>query len=127
MTPEAKVKAAVKKILTAHGAWYAMPLGGMMGRSGIPDFLGCCNGQFIAIETKAGSGKPTALQKLELQRIAGAGGIALVINENNLNDLENVLNAASGKPCRVSREERAGRQSDNPEAERRPYYAGATQ
>lgn len=120
MTPEAKVKQSVKKLLAAYEdmVWYCMPVGGLIGRSGIPDFLVCCNGQFIAIETKAGKGKPTALQKLELERIAGAGGISLVINESNLNDLENVLNDSSRKSCGVSREKRDCRKSDNRAAER---------
>lgn len=94
-TPEAKVKQKVKALLIKHNVWYCMPVGGMLGRSGVPDFLVCCNGQFIGIETKAGKGKCTALQKLELDSIRQAGGITLVVNENNLNDLENVLDAAS--------------------------------
>lgn len=117
MTPEGKVKAAVKKLLAQYSLWYCMPVGGMMGRSGVPDFLVCCNGQFIAIETKTGRGKPTALQKLELERIAAAGGISLVINESNLNDLEKVLNDSSRKSGCVSRKERDCRESDNREAE----------
>lgn len=106
-TPESKVKQKVKAILTKYNAWYCMPVGGLLGRAGVPDFLVCCNGQFIGIETKAGNGKLTALQRLTLQQIAEVGGLAIVINEKNLHELENMLYDASGKkPCRVSGEER---------------------
>lgn len=94
-TPEAKVKQQVKKILIKYNAWHCMPIGGLMGRSGVPDFLVCHNGRFIAIETKAGKGKLTALQRLALEQIKEAGGIALVINENNMDELEKTLNDAT--------------------------------
>jgi len=87
MTPEAKVKAEIKKVLHELGAWYAMPMGTGYGRSGVPDFLVCLDGVFIAIEAKAGKGTTTALQDRELKRIGEAGGIALVVNEEGLDTL----------------------------------------
>jgi hypothetical protein len=50
-------------------------------------------GNFVGIECKAGSNKPTELQKRELEAIQLSGGAALVINENNLNELVVVLDA----------------------------------
>lgn len=90
-TPEAKVKAAVKKILDKFGVHYFLPATGGYGRSGIPDIVCCYHGQFIAIECKAGKGKTTALQDIELQAIRDHGGVALVVNELNLKDIEAVL------------------------------------
>ena len=84
MTPEAKVKRKIKDVLHELGAWYAMPMGTGYGHSGIPDFLICMNGVFIAIEAKAGKGTTTALQERELRRITDAGGIALVVYEEGL-------------------------------------------
>lgn len=84
MTPEGKVKAAVKKILSEAGAWYCTPLGAGYGRAGVPDFLVCHRGKFVAIECKAGKGKTTALQDRELQAIEAAGGVAWVVSEGNL-------------------------------------------
>jgi len=84
MTPEAKVKKKIKDVLHELGAWYAMPMGTGYGHSGIPDFLICMNGVFIAIEAKAGKGTTTALQERELRRITDAGGIALVVYEEGL-------------------------------------------
>ena len=88
-TPEAKVKAKIKAILKAHNVYYAMPIGTGYGSSGVPDFLCCVNGNFVAIEAKAGKGKTTALQEKNLKAINESGGIAVVINENNVDKLDN--------------------------------------
>jgi pantoate kinase len=83
-TPEAKVKEKIKKILKERGAYYAMPIGTGYGNSGVPDFLVCLNGEFLAIEAKAGRGVPTALQEKNMRDIEKAGGRTLVINEQSL-------------------------------------------
>ena len=87
MTPEAKVKKKVKKILEDHGAYYAMPIGAGFGNAGVPDFLICFKGRFIAVECKANGGKTTKLQAKHLEDIRAAGGVAVVIDENNVDDL----------------------------------------
>ena len=83
MSPEGKVKAAVKKFLKAKGAWFYMPVQNGMGRVGIPDFICCWEGKFYAIETKAPgkSGNTTPNQDRELQGIKLAGGVALVVDD----------------------------------------------
>ena len=83
-TPESKVKAKIKKILKDHGVYYAMPIGTGYGNSGVPDFLCCVNGNFLAIEAKAGKGTTTALQEKNMREIGAAGGRTLVINEESL-------------------------------------------
>jgi pantoate kinase len=90
-TPEAKVKEKIKKILKEHGVYYAMPMGTGYGNSGVPDFLCCVGGQFVAIEAKAGKGIPTALQEKNLRDIKEAGGVSLVINETNLDWLKGTI------------------------------------
>ena len=87
MTPEKKVKDKVRKVLAEYGVYNFMPATHGYGRSGVPDIIACFNGQFIAIETKAGKGKTTALQERELSRIKANGGTTFVINEDNLDDL----------------------------------------
>lgn len=91
MTPEAKVKKKVKEILKLYGAYYAMPIGTGFGNAGVPDFLVCIAGRFVGIECKAGKGKITALQDKNLEQIKTAGGLSVVVNENNLGDLEDLL------------------------------------
>jgi len=92
MTPEAKVKKQIRTILDRVGAYYSMPIGSGFGNAGTPDFLVCHKGLFIGIEAKAGRGKPTALQEHNLNRIMQAGGEALIVNEKNIDQLEEVLN-----------------------------------
>ena len=87
-TPEVKVKKQIKAILDEHGVYYAMPIGSGFGNAGVPDFLCCVSGYFMAIEAKAGDNKPTALQEKHMKEIRNAGGVALVINETNLADIE---------------------------------------
>lgn len=92
-TAEHKVKAQVKKILEANGVWYFCPI--PLYNRGIPDFVACYKGQFIGIETKAGKGKPTALQQLCMADITAAEGRCIVINEKNINELEKWLHGGS--------------------------------
>lgn len=91
MTPEAKVKKEIRKILSARGAYYAMPIGSGYGTSGAPDFLVCYKGRFIGIEAKAGSNTPTVLQIANLRQIEHAGGITLVVNETSIDAIERLL------------------------------------
>ena len=91
MTPEAKVKKKVVAKLKAADAYYFYPVTGGYGGSGVPDIIVCCNGRFIGIECKAGKNKPTPLQEKNLQDIEAAGGVALVINEDNIDEVEKYL------------------------------------
>lgn len=95
MTPEAKVKAKVHAKLKAAGAYAVNYIGGMYANSGTPDILACVNGRFIGIECKAGSNKPTLIQLKNLQDIERAGGVALVINEYNLANLDDFTSITS--------------------------------
>ena len=90
-TPEGKVKDKVVKILKQYGVYYFFPVTGGFGMSGIPDIICCHNGRFIAIECKAGKNKSTALQDAHLARIRAAGGVAVVINEENVNGLAETI------------------------------------
>ena len=95
MTPEAKVKKKVKLILDELGAYHFFPLMGGFGRAGVPDIIGCYNGCFFAIECKAGNNKTTALQNRELEKIRKAGGVAIIINEENLDYVKAAIQAHS--------------------------------
>jgi len=91
MTPEKKVKAKVVAILKEFGAYYFYPVTGGYGASGVPDIVGCYHGHFFGIECKAGKGKTTALQEKNLNNIMTAGGTALVVNEDNIEDVRYFL------------------------------------
>lgn len=90
-TPEKKVKDAVRKVLTEFGVYYFMPAANGFGRAGVPDIICCFGGRFIAIECKAGKGTTTALQDRELAAIRTAGGMAMVVNETNIEELREKL------------------------------------
>lgn len=84
MTPEGKVKEAIKRRLFEAGIYFFMPRGTVYGRRGVPDVVGCMNGRFFAIEVKSGKNKPTKLQSMEHDFVRAAGGVVLVVNETNL-------------------------------------------
>ena len=90
-TPEGKVKAAVRKLLVEFGIYYFSPAANGFGRAGIPDIICCFGGRFIAIECKAGKGVTTALQDKELAAIRTAGGMTMVVNETNIQELKEKL------------------------------------
>lgn len=90
-TPERKVKAQVAAILKEYGVYYFFPPANGLGRAGIPDIIACAWGQFLAIECKAGKGKPTELQLRELRAIRAADGIAFIVNETNVEALHLLL------------------------------------
>ena len=91
ITPEAKVKTAVRKLLDSLDIYHFMPPANGFGRAGIPDIVGCMDGHFIAIECKAGKGTTTALQDRELNAILNHGGTVFVAREHNLEDLKLLL------------------------------------
>ncbi len=78
MTPEGKVKQAVKKEFDAYPHYREMPVPSGFGKSGL-DFTICFYGKFIAIETKKPGGKPTARQELRIKEIQSAGGVTFVV------------------------------------------------
>jgi Holliday junction resolvase len=91
-TPEKKVKDKVVALLKQHGAYYFFPATYGMGRAGVPDIIICHRGLFVAVECKAGKGRTTALQERELAAIRKANGVAVVVNETNIDLVEKILN-----------------------------------
>lgn len=96
LTPERKVKTKVTKLLTERGAYWFYPVASGYGSAGIPDIVCCYRGKFIGIECKAGSGRTTALQENNLERIRLCKGLALVVRED-LTELIAVLDFLDGK------------------------------
>ena len=97
MTPEGKVKKKIVEQLKTLGCYYFFPATGGYGKSGVPDIVGCYKGRFFGIECKAGKNKTTALQDNNLSAIALAGGVAAVVNELNMRDIEELLGDCNGK------------------------------
>jgi hypothetical protein len=81
MKPEAKVKQALRKMLKEEfpQVWVFWPVSNGMGAHGIPDLIMCAGGKFIGAEIKAEGGKVTPLQQDQLNRIAAAAGLPLIL------------------------------------------------
>jgi Holliday junction resolvase len=94
-TPEKKVKDKVKRVLAEHGAYHFMPATHGYGSSGVPDIVACLRGKFVGIECKANGGKPTALQLKNLRELSSAGGLAILVDERGINDLNDLLTAVN--------------------------------
>ena len=91
MTPEKKVKTKVVEILKGFGAYYFYASTGGYGASGVPDIICCYKGRFLAIECKAGKGKTTALQEKNIAQIIAQGGLAIVVNEDNIEEVRTFM------------------------------------
>lgn len=101
-THEDRVKAQIKAILRAYHVYFTMTVTGGYGRSGALDFS-CTvppEGRSLGIEAKSlqsqyGRQGPTQLQYDHMKDILDAGGLALLIHEDNLDLLHGVLHDAT--------------------------------
>ena len=89
---EGDVKRKVKELLDDVGAFYFMPPANGYGRVGISDIIAIKDGRVIAIETKFGYNKPTPMQVKFGEQVTSAGGVFLVINENNIESIRDHVN-----------------------------------
>ena len=85
------VKQQVVKMLKERHVYYFFPIAGAYTSIGVPDIVACIKGRFVGIECKAGTNRPTELQLRNLESIRDNGGVALVVNENDLEALEQRL------------------------------------
>ena len=81
MTPEAKIKKEIVAYLKSLGdkCWWAPYVQNGYGKSGVPDYLVCYRGRFLALEVKKEGGKPTPWQTYQIAAIDKAGGRAEVV------------------------------------------------
>jgi len=79
MTPEGRVKDAVKTLLRKYHVYWHMPVMNGMGAPSL-DFICCVSGRYLGIECKAPGAKPTTRQKLTMELINQAGGTTFVVD-----------------------------------------------
>jgi len=93
MTPEGRVKKAIRKVLDRYVDIYSyMPVPSGYGERTL-DYLLCVAGHFVAIEAKAPGKHPTKLQELCMADISAAGGTTFVIDSvDGTYELEKFLN-----------------------------------
>ena len=95
-TPEKAVKDKVVAVLKDEGVYYFFPATHGFGRSGVSDIVCCVNGKFLAVECKAGTNKPTALQVREIEAIRKCNGVAIVVNEANWDMVRDLIRTLKG-------------------------------
>lgn len=87
MQPETKFKLKVQSFLKREfGDKIYFIKVQMVSLRGVPDIIGCINGNFFAFELKVGKNKvkPDSLQALHLSMIKQAGGIAREVTPETL-------------------------------------------
>lgn len=94
-TPEGRVKAQVKGLMKAMQqrglpVYFHMPVQNGMGEPSL-DFVGCINGSYFAIETKAPGGKATPRQELTIAEMQKAGAHVMVYDGKDIRYLASWL------------------------------------
>jgi|SRR5215469_15794223 len=83
---EKTIKAAVRKRLKELGAFQYWPVPTVWGTAAV-DVIGCFEGRFFAIETKAPGKRPTDRQMFCMDNIREAGGRIFVIDTDEVDDI----------------------------------------
>lgn len=91
MAQEKNFENRLKKFLEDEGCWFVKFFANSFTKSGIPDILVCCNGYFVAVEVKAPNGKPSELQKWNIEKIYESGGIGVVLYPDQYGDFIDLI------------------------------------
>lgn len=97
----------IKDYLDDHGCWHVKFFANAFTKVGIPDILSVVNGYFVAIEVKAPNGKPSELQKYNVNRINECHGFAVVVCPKQFEDLKYMIQ------CLMCRDDQQARQVCN--------------
>src|SRR5262245_28113125 len=81
MTPEGYVKREVDKVLALCGkpTWWFKPVQSGYGKRAL-DYVGCLNGRFFAVETKAPGEKLTQFQRLTCLAMHQSGAAVFIVS-----------------------------------------------
>jgi len=83
LKPETRFKNKIRPLLKRLPNSYWVKVAQVSTR-GVPDYLGCINGHFIALELKCSDKeKPDPLQQWHLNQIAMAGGFGIAVCPEN--------------------------------------------
>ena len=83
--PESRLQNKIRQDLEKEfpGSWWRKIHGGPYQKKGIPDLLGCVEGNFFGIEVKCPKGSPaTDLQQAVLKQIDKAGGCSCIVTSS---------------------------------------------
>lgn len=91
MAAEKNFENKIKDYLEDSGCWFVKFFANSFTKSGIPDILACVNSYFVAIEVKAPSGKPSELQKYNVNLINECQGFAVVVSPKQFEALKDII------------------------------------
>lgn len=89
--PEKQYELKIRRFLDNLGAWHLKTYSDGVQRAGVPDILACVKGHFVAIEVKSETGRPTALQVWNIEKIREAGGIAMVLYPDGFDEFKRLM------------------------------------
>lgn len=81
----------IKQFLKEQGAYFVKYFGCAFTQAGVPDILSGVNGYFLAIEVKNEAGKPSELQKLNINKINKAGSFGVIVRPSDFDELKRVI------------------------------------
>ncbi len=90
MTPEGKLKKAIRDWLSVNGVYYANVAGGAFSKPGDPDIIADVGGRFLAIEAKTKTGTLREDQKICQRKVEMSGGTYIIARS-----LDDVVNAVT--------------------------------
>ena len=91
MAQEKNFENRIKKFLEDEGCWFVKFFANAYTKSGIPDLLVCCNGYFVAVEVKAPNGKPSELQKWNIEKINQSRGYGVILYPDQFEDFKKLI------------------------------------
>lgn len=97
MAQEKNFEQRVKNFLEAENCWFVKFFANAYTKAGVPDLLVCCNGYFLGVELKAPNGKPSELQKWNIEKIKAAGGIGVVLYPKDFDDFKDLIHQLKGR------------------------------
>ncbi len=86
----------IQKIIHPVCGWYFKVWGGGFQKAGIPDLIVCVNGVFFGVELKSETGRPTELQKKNVQLINQANGVGLILYPEGFEQFKEIVKGVIG-------------------------------
>lgn len=81
----------IKNFLKKENCYYFKFWGTMYTRAGVPDLIACVDGWFVGIEVKSDVGKPSEIQKVNIEEIHQCKGFAVVVHPEEFDQLKEMI------------------------------------
>ena len=91
MAQEKNFENKIKEYLKDQNCYFVKYFANRMTKAGIPDILASVNGYFVGIEVKASNGRPSELQKWNIEQIRESGGFGVILYPEHWDDFKNMI------------------------------------